>query len=94
MDVNDIIIRPVVSEKTTEMMGENKYVFRVSLKANKLMIRRAINEIFGVKPEKINIIRVRGKEKRLKYRTGKKSAWKKAIVTLQPGHKIEIFESQ
>ena len=94
MNANDIILRPVISEKTTELMGINKYVFRVSMKANKLMVDRAVRELFGVKPEKINVINMRGKNRRLRYRAGKKSAWKKAIVTLKPGEKIELFEAQ
>jgi large subunit ribosomal protein L23 len=94
MNANDIILKPVISEKTTELMGINKYVFRVSMKANKLMVYRAVKELFGVQPEKVNVLTVRGKNRRLRYRTGKRSAWKKAIVTLKPGEKIELFEAQ
>lgn len=94
MNANDIILKPVISEKSTELMGINKYVFRVSMKANKLMVYRAVKELFGVQPEKVNVLTVRGKNRRLRYRTGKKSAWKKAIVTLKPGEKIELFEAQ
>jgi len=94
MNANDIIIRPVISEKTTEAMEQNKYVFEVMMKANKLMVRTAVKELFGVKPEKVNIIRVRGKEKRLRYKTGRRPAWKKAIITLKPGEKIDIFETK
>mgnify|MGYP001438353877 FL=1 len=94
MNANDIILKPVISEKTTELMGINKYVFRVSMKANKLMVYSAVKELFGVQPEKVNVLVVRGKNRRLRYRTGKRSAWKKAIVTLKPGEKIEFFEAQ
>lgn len=94
MNPNDIILKPVISEKTTDLTGINKYVFRVAMKANKLLIAGAIKELFGVKPEKINIMTVRGKNRRLRFRTGKRSAWKKAIVTLKPGEKIELFEGQ
>lgn len=94
MNANDIILKPVISEKTTELMGINKYVFRVSMKANKLMVYRAVKELFGVDPEKVNVLMVRGKNRRLRYRTGKRSAWKKAIVTLKAGEKIELFEAQ
>jgi large subunit ribosomal protein L23 len=94
MNANDIILKPVISEKTTELMGINKYVFRVSMKANKLMVAYAIKQLFGVDPEKVNVLTVRGKDRRLRYRTGKKSAWKKAIITLKPGQKIELFEAQ
>lgn len=94
MNSNDVILRPVISEKTTDMMGENKYVFRVSMRANKNMVKQAVKEIFGVQPEKINIMRVRGKMRRLRYQYGNKPAWKKAIITLKPGDKIEVFETK
>jgi large subunit ribosomal protein L23 len=94
MNPNDVILKPVISEKTTELMGINKYVFRVSMNANKLMVARAVKDLFGVQPEKVNVMTVRGKDRRLRYRTGKRSAWKKAIVTLKPGEKIELFEAQ
>jgi len=94
MNSNDVIIKPVISEKSTSLMEQNKYVFRVSMRANKPMVRQAIKELFGKTAEKINIVRVRGKKRRVRYQTGKKSAWKKAVVTLQPGEKIEIFEAK
>ena len=67
MNSNDIILKPVISEKTTELMGINKYVFRVSMKANKLMVAHAVKELFGVEPEKVNVMTVRGKNRRLRY---------------------------
>jgi large subunit ribosomal protein L23 len=94
MNANDVILKPVISEKTTALMGINKYVFRVSMKANKLMVTRAVKELFGVQPEKVNVMTVRGKDRRLRFRTGKRSAWKKAIVTLKAGEKIELFEAK
>lgn len=94
MNANDIIIRPVISEKSTGLMEGRKYVFQVARDANKLMIARAIKELFNVTPEKINIINMRGKNRRLRYRMGKRAAWKKTIVTLAIGQKIEIFEGQ
>jgi len=94
MNANDIIIRPVISEKSTELMESRKYVFQVARDANKLMVARAMKELFNVTPEKVNIINMRGKNRRLRYRMGKRAAWKKAIVTLAIGQKIEIFEGQ
>lgn len=94
MNSNNIILKPVISEKTTEMMEHNKYVFRVPVRANKLLVSQAIKDIFGIKPKKINLMVVRGKTKRVRYKAGRKSAWKKAIVTLKAGEKIEIFEGQ
>lgn len=92
MNHNDIIIKPVITEKTTALMELNKYVFQVAMTANKIQVRQAFNEMFGIKPEKVNVSVVRGKEKRLRYKAGKRSAWKKAIVTVKPGEKIEIFD--
>jgi len=94
MNTNDIIIRPVISEKSTELMESRKYVFQVSRDANKLMVASAVKELFGVTPQKVNIINMRGKNRRLRYKMGKRPAWKKAIVTLAIGQKIEIFEGQ
>ncbi len=94
MNANDIIIKPVVSEKTTALEVENKVVFRVAPGANKLMVKRALKELFGVTPEKINIINVRGKNRRLRYKVGKRSAWKKAIVTLSAGDSISIYDDK
>ncbi len=94
MDVNDIIIRPVITEKATELAKQNKYVFRVHKKANKDMIDKAIRSIFGVTPLKVNVMVVRGKRKRVRYNYGYTASWKKAIVTLKEGDKIEVFESK
>ncbi len=94
MNANDIIVKPVISEKTTEMMEHNKYVFQVAMNANKLQINQAIKDIYGVKPKKVNVMIVRGKNKRLRFRIGRTSAWKKAIITLKPGEKIEVFDVQ
>ncbi len=94
MDYNDIIIKPVLSEKSTELNTEGKYVFRVPMKTNKHIIKKAIKEIFKVNAETVNIIRVRGKRKRVRYNYGFTPAWKKAIITLKKGEKIEIFEKQ
>ena len=94
MNSNDIIIRPIISEKTTELMEQHKYVFQVARDANKLTVKKALKELFNVTPEKVNILNVRGKNRRLRFKVGKRSAWKKAIVTLNAGDKIEIFEGQ
>ena len=94
MDVNDIIIKPVLSEKSTDLLEQGKYVFRVSMKANKHMIKKAISELFNVTAVKINVLVVRGKKKRVRHQYGITTAWKKAIVTLKEGDKIELFEHQ
>jgi len=94
MNINDIIIKPVLSEKTTDLAQVNKYVFKVSKKANKNIIKKAIKEIFNVTPLKINVTKVRGKRKRVRFQYGYTSSWKKAIVTLGQNEKIELFENK
>jgi large subunit ribosomal protein L23 len=84
-----ILSKPVVTEKLT---AESRYGFRVSSDANKIEIARAIERVYGVRPVAINIINVRGKNIRYGRTSGKTSSWKKAIVTLKQGDKIDIFE--
>lgn len=92
MESNQIIIEPVVTEKTNSMKELNKYVFKVDLRANKFQVLKAIRELFNVHPLKCNIINVKPKPKRKRYKIGRTSYWKKAIVTLGKEEKIEIFE--
>lgn len=86
----DIVKNILRTEKGTEMMSANKYIFKVSGSSNKLEIKKAIEEIFNVKVEKINTVKMRGKWKRMRYKEGKTPDWKKAIVTLKEGSKIDI----
>lgn len=89
----DIIKRPVITERSMSGVAENKYVFEVQAGANKIEIKRAIEEIFGVKVASVNTVKLPGKWKRMGVHTGKTPAKKKAIVTLAEGSKpIEIFE--
>lgn len=88
----DIIIRPVITEKSMGLMDDNKYTFIVDPKANKIEIKQAIQELFNVKVEKVYTMMVRGKKKRQGRFEGKTPDRKKAIVKLRPGDKIEIFE--
>ncbi len=88
----DLLIRPIITEKTSQMMSENKYTFQVPLDANKVEIRQAIETIFNVKVEKVNTVRVLGKTKRMGRFVGKRSDYKKAIVKLVAGQKLPIFE--
>lgn len=88
----DIIIRPVITEKSTALMAESKYTFIVAPKANKVEIRQAIEQIFKVKVADVNTIRVLGKTKRMGKSVGKRSDYKKAIVKLAPGETIAFFE--
>ncbi len=94
MNPNDIIIKPIISEKSTALMENNKYVFKVSMGTNKILVKNAVKEIFGVDPKSVNILVARGKDKRVRFRVGRRSAFKKAIVTLKEGDKIDIFVGQ
>ena len=92
MNKFDVLIRPIITEKTTLLMQENKYTFQVPLNANKVEIRKAVESIFNVKVEKVATIRVLGKTKRMGRTMGKRSDYKKAIVTLKAGETMELFE--
>ena len=89
----DIIIKPIITEQSMEATEEKKYVFQVAMDANKIEIKKAIEEIFGVKVEKGNTIRMDGKEKRMGVHVGRRANWKKAMVKLTADSKtIEFFE--
>lgn len=91
-DPRDIIIRPIISEKSSILRGLRKYEFVVSPFANKIEIKNAVEDIFGVKVERVNVIKQKGKKKRMGIFEGKTSGYKKAIVTLAEGHSISFFE--
>jgi large subunit ribosomal protein L23 len=93
-EARDIIIRPVVSERSTELMEQRKYTFEVALDANKVEIAKAVESIFKVKVASVNTMRVFGKLKRNRYGYHRTSTWKKAIVTLTKDSKsIPILET-
>ncbi len=93
MTMHDIIIKPIVSEKSMDQIADRKYTFRVALGANKIEIAKAVEQIFGVKVEKVTTSRVRGKIKRMGVHVGKRPDWKKATVKLTADSKtIEFFE--
>ena len=92
MDARSIIIEPVVTEKSNLLRESNKYVFRVDARVNKLQVMAAIRELFSVSPVGCNMVNVKGKPKRLRFKKGSSSSWKKAVVTLSPGDTISIFE--
>ena len=93
MEARDILIRPIVTEKSTALMEQGKYTFRVPLAATKVQIRQAVEQIFKVKVQAVNTMRYEGKVKRLGRTQGRRSDWKKAGVTLKPGETIELFEA-
>lgn len=92
MDAWTIIKRPIVTEKSNRLMEQNKYCFAVDPKANKHQIKQAVEEIFKVKVVAVNTMRMQGKIKRLGRSEGKRPDWKKAVVTLAPGSRIQFFE--
>jgi len=92
MDARTTIIRPVVSEKSYALIAEGKYTFRVDDRAHKTQIARAVEEIFGVAVAQVRTSKVRAKPKRRGLVKGRTRGWKKAIVQLMPGERIELFE--
>lgn len=93
MDVEQVIVEPLLTEKTNQMREAGKYAFRVNPRATKVDVMRAVRTLFGVHPLRCNVLTVKGKPKRLRYRTqGRTPTWKKAVVTLAPNETIEIFE--
>jgi large subunit ribosomal protein L23 len=93
-DSREIIKLPLVSEKSTNLRADqNKYVFRVDKRANKMEIKKAVEELFGVKVEEVTSMMMYGKPKRLGRFEGRRPDWKKAIVKLKKGEIIELFET-
>ncbi len=93
MNVRDIILAPVITEKSVSVLSEKKYTFRVADGANKVEIAKAVEEIFGVKVAKVNTISMKGKKRRYGRFEGYTSDWKKAVVTLTEDSKtIEFFD--
>ena len=90
-DPRDIIVRPIVSEKSYDLVGMNRYTFEVAKSANKTQIAQAISDIFKVTVTNVNTMNVTGKPRRVRYAKGKTRDWKKAVVTLKQGDTIDIF---
>jgi large subunit ribosomal protein L23 len=89
---NEVLLAPVVSEKTYSMIEQRRYAFRVHPDAHKTQIRQAVEELFDVKVQNVNVLKVQPKPKRRGLFRGTRPGWKKAIVQLRPGESIEIFE--
>jgi large subunit ribosomal protein L23 len=87
-----VLVKPMVTEKASILVAQNKYAFEVSLAANKIEIAKAIEAVYGVKPESINIIPIRGKNIRYGKTKGKRKNRKKALVTLPEGKAIKVYE--
>lgn len=91
-DYRDIIIKPVVTEKSMDLLADNKYTFIVDKRSNRTEIKNAIESIFKVKVEKVYTMNVKGKPKRVGKFEGKKPDRKKAIISLKSGNKIRLFD--
>ena len=95
MTAFDTIVRPVITEKSTRLAEIGQYVFEVAPDANKIQIKQAVEEVFASKKINVvavNILRVPGKMRRMGRHQGMTRTWKKAIVTLRPGQRLELFE--
>lgn len=92
MDARNILIRPVISEKSYALIAEGKYTFRVDDRAHKTQIAQAVEEIFGVEVAQVRTATVNPKPKRRGLIKGRTRSWKKAVVQLAPGERIELFE--
>ena len=92
MHLYNVLRRPLITEKNAALQALNKYAFEVADRANKMMVRDAVEKAFKVKVTGVNMITVKGKTKKMGRRVVHSGPWKKAIVTLQAGDKIEYFE--
>jgi large subunit ribosomal protein L23 len=87
-----VLLRPIITEKSTLLTAQDKYVFEVDPRANKNQIKEAVEIAFDVKVADVNTMKMKGKNRRFGRKVTKQPDWKKAIVTLQPGNSIELFE--
>ena len=93
-DIYTVLSRPVVTEKTTIQKEDNNQIsFRVRVDANKIEIRKAVEKLLGVEVTAVNTLITRGKTRRMGKQTGRRSNWKKSIVTLAPGEDVEFFDA-
>jgi large subunit ribosomal protein L23 len=89
---NEVLLAPIVSEKSYSLIDDNKYSFRIHPDAHKTQVRQAVEELFDVRVERVNIVKVQAKPKRRGMTRGTRPGWKKAIVQLRQGDTIEIFQ--
>jgi large subunit ribosomal protein L23 len=90
-DPYSIIIKPVITEDATRLSERGQYAFKVDIRSTKPEIRKAVEKAFNVKVKKVSTQVIRGKMKRVRYQLGKRSDWKKAIVTLEEGQTLELY---
>ena len=89
---NQVLLAPIVSEKSYSLIEDNKYTFRIHPDAHRTQVRQAVEELFNVHVQDVNIAYVKAKPKRRGLQRGRRPGWKKAIVQIRPGESIEIFE--
>lgn len=89
----DCLIKPVFTEKASKLLEKNQYVFKVATNTTKIFFKTAVEAVFSVKVKKVNSMNIQGKVKRFKGRIGKRSDYKKMIVTLMPGNTIDLEEN-
>jgi len=87
-----VLVKPLITEKAANMGAEDKYVFEVNVDSNKIEVTNAIEEVYGIRPVSVNMIKMEGKKKRQGRKIGKRKDWKKAMVTLPKGKTIDIYE--
>jgi large subunit ribosomal protein L23 len=92
MHASQVVLKPIVSEKSYEATTRGSYTFKVHPDAHKTQIRQAVEELFDVKVERVNVVTVAAKPKRRGLHRGVRPGWKKAVVQLRPGDTIEIFQ--
>lgn len=93
MHIYEVLKRPIITEKTSFQASDlHRYTFEVDTRANKHMVKQAVEEVFDVEVTAVNMMNVHGKTRRMGRQMGRTRAWKKAVVTLLPGQSIEFFE--
>ena len=90
-DPREVILRPIISEHSYDMIAKNVYTFEVAKTSNKVEISQAVESIFGVKVAKVNTLNVKSKPKRVRAQAGRTRTWKKAMVTLKAGESIDFY---
>ena len=98
LSIDQVIIRPLITEKNTDLMEQNQYTFEVAVEANKIQVREAIEKLFNVRVKAVNTMNVKGSRRSRAIRrgggriSGQERSWKKAVITLFPGQRIDVFE--
>ena len=92
MNLNEVLIKPLITEKNTMLGAEGKYTFKIDRRANKVQVKEAVESIFKVNVTAVNTNSVPPKSRRVGRTIGKTQAWKKAVVTVRAGQRIELFE--